>query len=109
VTITSPGYPHGYKPNLNITWILHTESHYHIDIELIDIDFYPIRSSSITHQGDYLNVETGIIVVLFLFLSSLIIVSTYLLFVFILDRFFLKTFFSLILITNFVNYLIFWN
>ncbi|CAI6368736.1 unnamed protein product [Macrosiphum euphorbiae] len=58
VTITSPGYPHGYKPNLNVTWILHTESHYHIDIELIDIDFYPIRSSLITHHGDYLNVET---------------------------------------------------
>jgi len=61
VTITSPGYPHGYEPNLNVTWILHTEPHYHIDIELIDIDFYPIRSSSNTHHGDYLNVETGII------------------------------------------------
>ncbi|XP_029345463.1 cubilin isoform X3 [Acyrthosiphon pisum] len=58
VTITSPGYPHGYEPYLNVTWILHTESHYHIDIEIIDIDFYPIRSSSNTNRGDYLNVET---------------------------------------------------
>jgi len=68
VTITSPGYPHGYEPNLNVTWILHTESHYHIDIELIDIDFYPVRSSlNIFYYGDYLKVETGIIDVLLLF------------------------------------------
>lgn len=64
VTITSPGYPHGYEPNLNISWILHTESHYHIKIELIDIDFYPIRSSLNRHRGDYLKIETGIIDVL---------------------------------------------
>jgi len=61
VTITSPGYPYGYEPNLNITWIIHTESHYHINIELIDIDFYPIRSSSNKYHGDYLAVETGIL------------------------------------------------
>lgn len=68
MTITSPGYPHGYEPNLNVTWILHTESHYHIDIELIDIDFYPVRSSlNIFYYGDYLKVETGIIDVLLLF------------------------------------------
>jgi len=89
VTITSPGYPHGYEPNLNITWIIHTESHYHINIELIDIDFYPIRSSSNMYHGDYLAVETGIIKVLLTILFSfLIIVGAYLFFVFILGRYF---------------------
>ncbi|XP_029345465.1 cubilin isoform X2 [Acyrthosiphon pisum] len=58
VTITSPGYPHGYEPNLNVTWMLHTESHYHIDIEIIDLDFYPIHLSLDRHYGDYLNIET---------------------------------------------------
>lgn len=62
VTITSPGYPHGYAPNLNVTWVLHTESHYHINIELIDIDFYPIRSSLNMYYGDYLEVLTGIVI-----------------------------------------------
>jgi len=59
VTITSPGYPYGYASNLNVTWVVHTESHYHIDIEIIDIDFYPIRSSSIAYSGDYLDVVSG--------------------------------------------------
>lgn len=64
VNITSPGYPHGYAPNLNVTWILHTEPHYHIHIEIDDIDFYPIRSSSNTYLGDYLNIITSIVYLL---------------------------------------------
>jgi len=81
VNITSPGYPHGYASNLNVTWILHTEPYYHIDIEIIDIDFYPIRSSLNMFHGDYLDVVTGIVIfllpILFLFIIKLIIMGAF--------------------------------
>ncbi|XP_022177373.1 cubilin-like [Myzus persicae] len=58
VIITSPGYPHGYEPNLNVTWTIHSEPHYHIEIEILDVDLYPIHSSTEFYFKDYLNIET---------------------------------------------------
>lgn len=57
--ITSPGYPNGYEPNLNITWVIHTEPHYHIELEIKDVDLYPIHSSSEIFFKDYINIKTG--------------------------------------------------
>lgn len=59
VIITSPGYPYGYAPNLNVSWTIHTEPHYHIEIEFLDVDLYPIHSSSEIDFSDYIIVETG--------------------------------------------------
>uniref|UniRef100_A0A2H8TEF1 Cubilin n=1 Tax=Melanaphis sacchari TaxID=742174 RepID=A0A2H8TEF1_9HEMI len=58
VIITSPGYPYGYKPNINVTWIIHTEPHYHIEIDILDVDLHPIHSSTEFYFKDYVNVET---------------------------------------------------
>ncbi|KAL5234243.1 hypothetical protein ACI65C_001653 [Semiaphis heraclei] len=58
VIITSPGYPYGYEPNLNVTWTIHSEPHYHIEIEILDVDLYPIHSSSEFYFKDYFNIET---------------------------------------------------
>lgn len=61
VIITNPGYPYGYEPNLNLTWTIHSEPHYHIEVEFIDVNLYPISSSSGTYNKDHITVETGII------------------------------------------------
>lgn len=57
--ITSPGYPYGYEHNLNVTWTIHSEPHYHIEIDILDVDLYPIHSSSEFYFKDYFNIETG--------------------------------------------------
>lgn len=59
VIITSPGYPYGYAHNLHVVWTIHTEPHYHIEIEFIDVDLLQIHSSSLIYFKDYIDVETG--------------------------------------------------
>lgn len=61
VIITSPGYPLGYTPNLNISWTIHTEPHYHIEIEFLAVDFVPTRTlyERFYYNRDYVIVETG--------------------------------------------------
>jgi len=59
VIITSPGYPYGYEPNINVTWTIHSEPHYHIEIDILDVDLYPVHSSTEFYFKDYINVETG--------------------------------------------------
>lgn len=61
VIITNPGYPYGYAPNLNLTWTIHSEPHYHIDVEFLEVNLNPISSSSETFNNDHITVETGII------------------------------------------------
>ncbi|KAF0762933.1 cubilin, partial [Aphis craccivora] len=58
VIITSPGYPYGYEPNINVTWTIHSEPHYHIEIDILDVDLYPVHSSTEFYFKDYINVET---------------------------------------------------
>lgn len=59
--ITSPGYPYGYAPNLLVIWTIYTETYHHIEIEFIDVDLSPVRSSSFSYLyfKDYIKVETG--------------------------------------------------
>lgn len=59
VIITSPGYPYGYAPSLNVSWTIHTEPHNHIEINFIDIDLFAIHSSSKNNFMDYVIVETS--------------------------------------------------
>lgn len=63
--ITSPGYPYGYGPNTNVTWTIHTEPQYHIEIDILDVDLYPVHSSTEFYFKDYINIETGNIALLF--------------------------------------------
>lgn len=59
VNITSPGYPYGYSPNLNVTWTIHTDSYHHIEVEFDDVNLSPTQSHSENSVGDYVIVETG--------------------------------------------------
>jgi len=51
----------GYTSNLNVSWTIHTEPHYQIEIEFLVVDFIPLRShlESFYLNRDYINVETG--------------------------------------------------
>lgn len=59
VIITSPGYPYGYSPNLNISWTIHTDSHNHIEVVFLDVDLFFIKYFQGSCYKDYIRVETG--------------------------------------------------
>lgn len=67
--ITSPGYPNGYEPNLNVTWFIHTDSYNHIEIEFLDVKlqtsyyaaFFGNNEVSKNCFNDFIVVKTGIV------------------------------------------------
>ncbi|XP_050535178.1 cubilin [Daktulosphaira vitifoliae] len=58
--ITSPGYPNGYAPNLNVTWTIHTDPLNHIEIDFISIDLFStlFTVNYYSCYKDYVNIET---------------------------------------------------
>ncbi|XP_050435751.1 cubilin [Adelges cooleyi] len=58
VIITSPGYPIGYAPNLNITWTIHTEPRNHIEIDFINVQLSASSRAFLSCYRDYILVKT---------------------------------------------------
>lgn len=59
VIITSPGYPHSYASNLNVTWTIHTDPQHHIEIDFLYLDLFSMETFIDHFSYDYINVKTG--------------------------------------------------
>ncbi|CAG9759987.1 unnamed protein product [Ceutorhynchus assimilis] len=58
VSLTSPGYPTGYKPNLNCEWIYEIDPQYHLRLRIIDLNFGGFGGNRICTYSDVLIVHT---------------------------------------------------